>query len=286
MAKRAERNKANLSKKNHKSRAVKNTAPPKCHTKRKQVSKKKKKINIAKILKWTCLLALIIGATIFLFTTPIFNITKIEVVGNNHVSSEEIESLSQIQLNENIFRNLKSKVINNVKENAYIENVTVKRMLPNTIQITVEERNVKFMVKLLNSYAYLNSQGYILEITDAKKEVPILEGGATPEEEIIVGNRLNIEDLKKLETVLRIMSTCEENEINTYITSINMNDETEYIMYLEAKAKTIHLGDASNLSTRILYVKAIIESEEGRAGDVFVNGDLNNGFQPYFREKI
>ena len=28
------------------------------------------------------------------------------------------------------------------------------------------------------------------------------------------------------------------------------------------------------------------EAEKGKQGDIFVNGDLNNKFQPYFREKV
>ena len=36
----------------------------------------------------------------------------------------------------------------------------------------------------------------------------------------------------------------------------------------------------------MLYVMSIIEAEIGKLGDIFVNGDLNNKFQPYFREKV
>lgn len=64
---------ANLSKQN-KSRAVNNTAPQKQQPRKK--TNKKKKRNIAKILKWTCLICLIIGAIVFLLTTPIFNVTR------------------------------------------------------------------------------------------------------------------------------------------------------------------------------------------------------------------
>ncbi len=35
----------------------------------------------------------------------------------------------------------------------------------------------------------------------------------------------------------------------------------------------------------MLYVQSIIEKEKKKKGDIFVNGDLNNGFNPYFREK-
>ena len=239
-----------------------------------------------KILKVLGLCVLVAGAIAFLCTTPLFNVTQIEVVGNETVSKEEIISLSQIKINENMFKNVKTTIRQNIKGNAYIENVAVKRVLPNKMQITVQERKVKFMVKLLNSYAYINSQGYILEITSQTKEVPIIEGMSTPEEEMIAGKRLNNEDLNSLEVALSIVSSCEENEISRFITSINVKDPNEYIVYMAEKSKTIHLGNHSNLGAKILYVKAIIEAEEGNEGDIFVNGDLINGFQPYFRKKL
>lgn len=189
-------------------------------------------------------------------------------------------------LNENMFKNVKTTIKQNIKGNAYIEDVTVKRILPNKMQITVQERKVKFMLKLLDSYAYISSQGYILEITPQTKEVPIIEGMSTPEEEMISGKRLNEEDLNKLETALNIVSNCEDNEISRFITSINVKDSSEYTMYMAEKAKTVHLGNNSNLGTKILYVKAIMEAEEGNEGDIFVNGDLINGFQPFFRKKL
>lgn len=240
----------------------------------------------AKILKALGLVILVAGAIAFLCTTPLFNVTQIEVIGNESVSKEEIISLSQIKLNENTFKNVKTTIKQNIKGNAYIENVAVKRVFPNKMQITVQERKVKFMVKLLNSYAYINSQGYILEVTGHTKEVPIIEGISTPEEEIIAGKRLNNDDLNSLEVALSIVSSCEENEISRFITSINIKDPNEYTVYMAEKSKTIHLGSHSNLGTKILYVKAILEAEEGNEGDIFVNGDLINGFQPYFRKKL
>ena len=36
----------------------------------------------------------------------------------------------------------------------------------------------------------------------------------------------------------------------------------------------------------MLYAISIMEKEKGIEGDIYVNGDLNNKFQPYFREKV
>ena len=47
----------------------------------------------------------------------------------------------------------------------------------------------------------------------------------------------------------------------------------------------MHLGDTSNLSTKVLWIDKFIEEEKGNEGIIFLNVDLNN-IQPYFREKV
>ena len=56
-----------------------------------------------------------------------FNIKNIEVTGNTKLTSQEIISLSQIQLDENTFKIVKSKIEKNIKQNAYKEKVDIKR---------------------------------------------------------------------------------------------------------------------------------------------------------------
>lgn len=253
--------------------------------------KKKRKLNkrgriIVFCIKWITIIGIIAGGVVFALTSPMFNIKEISVINNNQISSEQIVSLSQIQLETNIFKINKSQVIENIKQNAYVESVEITRRLPNKIQISIKERTRKFNIRYLNHYAYINSQGYILEIADEKVDLPIIEGIKTTEEEIEPGKRLCVEDLEKLEVALRIVSTCTDCNIADKITSINIANENEYSIYMEEEKKTIYLGDASNLSNRILYVQMILEEEKDKEGEFFVNGDLNNGFQPYFREKL
>ena len=70
------------------------------------------------------------------------------------------------------------------------------------------------------------------------------------------------------------------------VTSIDISDKSNYSIYLNGEKKRVYLGDGSNLSNKMLYVQAIIEQEKGKEGEIFLNGDLNNGFRPYFREKV
>ena len=54
------------------------------------------------------------------------------------------------------------------------------------------------MLNFVNGYVYIDTQGYILEISEEKLELPIISGYKTREEKIVEGNRLEIEDLENL----------------------------------------------------------------------------------------
>lgn len=244
----------------------------------------KKSELIKLIIKWTILISALIAAIIFFMMSPLFNISEIEVTGNEKISTDTIISLSKIEVGENIYKISSKRVGRNIKENAYIQEVSVKRSLPNKIIISIKERKSSFMLEYANSYAYINNQGYILEISDEKLNVPIIMGYSTKEEDIKAGNRLCDEDLEKIEKVLHIMESANANGIGNFITRINIEDKQNYTIIMEEKKKTIYLGDASNLSTRMPYLKAILIGEEGIEGEIFVNGDLNKE-NAFFRKK-
>ncbi|MBR3003239.1 MAG: FtsQ-type POTRA domain-containing protein [Clostridia bacterium] len=247
----------------------------------------KRKKRIKRIIKWTSIIIIIAGGLAFALTSPLFNVKEIEVENNNVLTKEKIVSLSRLNKEENIFRFLKSDIEKYIKEEPYIENVKIKRELPSTVKIEVQERNRDFALRILNSYAYINNQGYILEITEDSLGLPIIDGVETPEEDIQPGKRLNNNDLKKLEVAIQIMKIAKENEIDSKISGIDISDKNEYILYLATEKKTAHLGDSSNLPTKILYIKEIMENyETGKEGTIYVNGDFTKNFKAYFREKV
>ena len=244
---------------------------------------KRKKNKIPKIL---FSILIIIGILICILMTPIFDVKQISVKGNEQISTPQIISLSQIKNGENIIKYKKNQIVKNIKENPYIKTVNIKKKYPNSIEISVTERNVRLMIQLLSSYAYTDSQGYILEISQEKKDVPILKGIATNENDILPGKRLEIKDLEKLGDVLKILEAVNEINIQSNITYIDISDDNNYIIYIEKEKKTIYLGDVKNLNNKMLYLKKILEKEAEYEGEIFLNGNLNEGFNPYFREKV
>ena len=125
-----------------------------------------------------------------------------------------------------------------------------------------------------------------MEKSQEKLDLPTIQGISTEEEQIVEGNRLNSEDLEKLETVIQIMSTCKNYDLDTKVTTINIENKDEYSLYMEEEKKTIYLGNKNNLSNKMLYVKTIIEKNQGKEGYIYVDGDTNNNFKNRFREKV
>lgn len=252
--------------------------------KKKQKSQNRKTIIIKGLIKWTILLSALVASIVFFMMSPLFNVTEIQVSGNEKIQTDTIISLSRITLGDNIYKTSSKEIQKNIKENSYIQEVNIKRKLPNKIAITIRERRATYMLEYANSFAYINNQGYILEISQEKLQVPIIEGYTTNEEEIKVGSRLSDEDLERLETILKILDSASSNGIANLITRISVEDKQNYTLILEEAKKIVYLGDASNLSNRMIYLKAILAGEEGIEGEIFVNGDLNKE-KAFFRKK-
>ena len=269
---------------NKNNQKIKQKNQEKITKKQAKILKKKKKIK--RIIKTIILLALIIGGFCFALISPIFNVTEINVTGNEQISSDTIISLSQLEIGQNLFRFNRIKVSNEIKTNAYIENVKIQRKIPNKIEITIEERKRDYNVEFLNGYAYINNQGYILEIAEQKLELPVIKGISTPQEQIVEGNRLDDEDLEKLETVIQIMNICKNYDLDTKISSRDITNKSNYIINMDEEKKTIQLGNDSNLRNKILYVPAILTENKEKEGTIYLNGDINGDFKPRFREKV
>lgn len=242
---------------------------------------------ILKLIKWISLSLIIIGIIICIMLSPLFNVKNIKVKNNNKISYEQIVSLSSIQINENTFKYSKRDIKNKIKENAYIEDVKVKRLLPDVFQIEVKERTAKLMLLYGNAYVYINSQGYILEISDENINLPIIKGYKTEEKDIAPGERLCNEDLDKLSIVLKIIEFSQSEQILDKITGIDIEDEYDYKIIMENEQKIAHLGNCSMLEERILWVKTILNEIKDLPGDIFVNMNLNSErVEPFFRERV
>ncbi len=257
------------------------------NTQKKNKNKSKVNSKIKNLLKVVVIL-IVLGVLIaFAFTSPIFQISKVEVINNGQVSIETIISLSGLVNGQNIFNYNSKEIEDKILTNSYIDEVEISRKLPDTVEINIKERESAFAIKLLDKYVYINTQGYIIDIfqTNDKNHI-VLNGYTTDENAIVIDERLSVEDLEKITDVLKITNAAKDSGILEKITSIDITDENEYIIYSESEQKQIYIGNVLNLNQKMLYILVMFENEVGIKGEIFVNGDFDNQFKPFFREDV
>lgn len=250
-------------------------------SKKQNISKKKKRR--LKILKWTSLVVFIVGGLTLFLLSDVFNIKEIKVLNNSKISAEEIKKLSTLQVDENMFKFLKIRVEEQIKQNPYIEEANIHRKLNGTIEIEITERVATYMLVLDSKFAYINNQGYILEISEVKIDVPTITGYVT--ENIEPGKRLEEEDLKKLNTVIQIIKAAEEKGLDKKITNINIEDERDFLLTIESEKKLIHFGNSSNINDKFINIDAVLKDTVNQKGEIFVKNLNKVFFREDFREE-
>lgn len=251
--------------------------------KQREIEQRRRKKKKTKLI--IMLIAIIIVCLIaYISTSPTFKIQKILISGNEQLTNEKIQEIAGIKKGDNIFSKIGKVLEVKLLQNGCIEEVKVNKVYPNTIEIKIKERKKQFQIKTeTENYIYIDEQGYIIGNSTEKLELPTIIGMNIKETDANNMKRLDEKDLNKMEEILQIREECEKIEIADKITEIQVEDE--YILNLENDEITINLGDATDLKNRMYYVKAILKQEKENKGTIYVNGNLNEGFLPYFSAK-
>ena len=105
---------------------------------RKKHKARRSKGRLGKVIQFLCIVAVLaamtVGATVF------FQVEQIEVSGNHRYTQEEIVAVTGIVAGDNLFRMNKFAIQDRVKEEMpYIEDILIRRKLPSTITVAVQE---------------------------------------------------------------------------------------------------------------------------------------------------
>ena len=251
-------------------------------SKQREIEQKKRKRRRIAIIIISCLI-IIIGICAYLLNSPTFKITTIDISGNVQLTQEQVQEMSEIKTGDSIFSTFNIVVKVKLKQHGYIEEAKVSKEYPNTIKIEIKERQKEYQIQTPSGqYVYIDGQGYLLESSTERLELKTIIGMSADENSLQTQHRLDENDLVKMENVLQIIENTKEIGIADKITQFDVQDE--YIVELANDGIKINFGNATNLKERMYYVKAILDQEVGHRGTIYVNGNLNEGFTPYFSE--
>ncbi|MBE6956866.1 MAG: FtsQ-type POTRA domain-containing protein [Ruminococcaceae bacterium] len=125
--------------------------------------------------------AVLMGATVF------FRVEQVEIIGNVRYSAAQIEQASGVEQGDNLYRMNKYDVAAQIRRKLpYVESVNIRRRLPDTLVITVNECQAAAQLRSGDGGWLISSSGKVLDWSDTPHALrvdgvtPVLpEGGTT-----------------------------------------------------------------------------------------------------------
>ena len=244
------------------------------------MKKNKKRINTSKVV---IIFSLILIVVIVLYTSlnsGIFNSDNIEIEGNKYVESEYIIKALEVNNNKNIFRYNIKDMEEILLNNKYIDKVEIKRLLPNTLKVSIIEKEIVANLYNEEIYCYIDKEGnFIDEIDENNKDNEVItvhiDYNKTDSQEIKFKNE---ENKKRL---LYLLEYVKEEGIYEKIDNIDMTKPNSINMSTKEDINILLNSDEElkyNIS-RLAMILADLQNKKQKGGEI----DLSTGKYALYR---
>ncbi|WBW95351.1 cell division protein FtsQ/DivIB [Oceanirhabdus sp. W0125-5] len=232
--------------------------------KEKLIKKRKKKRLVNKLV--LLFLVLVSVGVYVALKQEIFNIKSIVVTGNKIVKTEEIKMLANVRLGDNIFTLKDNQIKENVMINGYIKSVDIQRTFPDKITLSVEERNAFYFEKIGEVYYILDKECYVLEGKSNLSGLNLLEVKGLNFEGMTIGEKLKIEDIRKVSFLSELEGLIKRNTSELEIHEVNLMDMNN--INLNIGSFNVKLGREDNLQDKLnkainIYLEKNLENFSG-----------------------
>lgn len=181
----------------------------------------------------TLVAAITIGATVF------FKVEVVEVVGNAHYTPEQIVEYSGIHKEDNLFALRLSSIADSLEQTLpYLEEVELRRMLPNGVLISVQEWDSVAYVETETGNWLISVGGKILEPGEGDDKI-VISGldVLLPKEGTYLA--LSQEDEGKKTSLLSLLEELELAETLSLVSAIDLSDNSKITMTYDQRFQVI-----------------------------------------------
>ncbi|MGI8468401.1 MAG: cell division protein FtsQ/DivIB [Pyrinomonadaceae bacterium] len=169
-----------------------------------------------------------------------FDAKTIDVRGTNRVSRDDVERIVRSQTEKNGVWNANLETIrNDVEKFAYVKSVAVSRVLPNTIQVRVDERIPKAIARLNNGAdVWVDDDAQILGKVEKNDTRPdfILRGWDESKTE-----RAQKENQERVKCFVKMQDDFQKSGVANRVTSIVLNDLQDPQATIEDSGKAVNI---------------------------------------------
>ena len=152
-----------------------------------------------------------IAAVIAFLSSGVFAIKTIEVEGNRYYTDEEIINMAGLQTGVNLFWGAKgSQVSDNLMDDPYFVDVKLRRKLPATLVVEVDERVQIAAITYGDAYIVIDEEGVMLRKTGVDPKLTLLTGLTVSK--LKVGEAVEAEEAATLESTLKMLNSMKDGD--------------------------------------------------------------------------
>lgn len=223
----------------------------------------------------------IVIAAIITSVTVFLKVAEIQVTGTTRYDGADIVETSGIETGDNMFMINKFEVAERIlNEYPYIEQIKIRRKLPDTFTFEITERVPVAYIEISGSRWIMDSNGYLLEqlSTDAKTELPKVSGCIPGEPKI--GEKLALEDEDRFTALREVLTAVRRTDMGAAVARIEV-DKLYDIRIIYGNRFIVSLGDATSLPKKIEMLRAVIsELTDFDKGTIDVSAVKEARFKP------
>ncbi|MFZ2539013.1 MAG: FtsQ-type POTRA domain-containing protein [Oscillospiraceae bacterium] len=234
------------------------------------------------ILYYISLLFLITVIGVSLSLTVFFNIESIAVKGNTGIDTNSIIASCGIAKGQNLFRiNIDKASKSIISKHLTIDNVIIKRKIPNTLSIEVKMAKTKAEISYSGKSYNLSFSNKIIGVGKAPADATTIKVVGSDLKDIKIGQYIIPDDKNKLEVIDIVLAAIEKKELSQ-IKVIDITDEMIIKLYYGDRYE-IKVGGVLDIEYKLQWAINLIDqqlTDENEKGIIDVS--VNNGMY-YFR---
>lgn len=198
----------------------------------------------------------VIGAVVYF---PILTLTNIKIIGANYITEQDIIRVGNVYIGEPLFQLETDQVANRLSKDLRIEEVSVRRILPHTLEVTVKER--KPIATIICDYGYLDldRNGKIIDSYKTLKtmQIPMITGATV--RDLYIGDDVQDPLVKK---ILEFLQKLNEQSLNK-LSEIAIITENYIVAYSStSKPVQIRIGKLERLDEKARLVEDFLKDLE------------------------
>ncbi len=233
------------------------------------------------------LLLFILLLSIYLFLhSSIFNVTQIEVVGNNKVSKEEVLALSGLSPGINIFGFNEAACSQAIGVHPMVKSAAIERKLNRTIVIKINERQIWALIPYGDLFLCVDDTGICFDKLNhaAIDNIPIITMDQMPAF-VNLGKAVNTQATDMVRQVWQALPADEQKLISDF----HYQNQDNTLKIYTIKGTEILFGNLDRLDEKVKTFAQVIQLEndmEQKGNDTLEYVDIRFKGEPVLKTRV